>query len=114
MLIRILMVMIIILIMMIRIYMVLIRELILRIRKSMMMIRKLMVMMKRLMLMIISTEKDSSQPAMRVKRRGEKSLAGLTAEPAFKPKLRVARFSVGNCFFCPLAHHQFCPQKVTK
>ena len=36
---------------------------------------------------------------MRVKRRGEKSLAGLTAEPAFKPKLRVAMFSVGNCFF---------------
>ena len=33
---------------------------------------------------------------MRVKRRGEKSLAGLTAEPAFKPKLE--KFFVMNHF----------------
>ena len=36
-----------------------------------------------------NTENGSSQPAMRVKRRGEKSLAGLTADPAFKPKLGI-------------------------
>ena len=42
------------------------------------------------MVMIRNTENDSSQPAMRVKRRGEKSLAGLTADPAFRPKLGVA------------------------
>ena len=35
------------------------------------------------------TENDSSQPAMRVKRRGEKSLAGLIAAPAFRPKLEI-------------------------
>ena len=38
------------------------------------------------------TEKDSSQPAMRVKRRGEKSLAGLIAAPAFRPKLEIYEF----------------------
>ena len=39
------------------------------------------------------TENESSQPAMSVKRRGEKSLAGLTADPAFKPKLGILRFN---------------------
>ena len=43
-----------------------------------------------------NTENGSSQPAMRVKRRGEKSLAGLTADPAFKPKLGI--FSVRSIF----------------
>ena len=38
------------------------------------------------------TEKDSSQPAMRVKRRGEKSRAGLIAAPAFRPKLEIYKF----------------------
>ena len=55
-------------------------------------IRNLVVMM------IKGTENDSSQPAMRVKRRGEKSLAGLTAEPAFKPKLEIYKFLVRNHF----------------
>ena len=48
--------------------------------------------------LIKGTENDSSQPAMRVKRRGEKSLAGLTAEPAFKPKLEIYKFFVMNHF----------------
>ena len=51
------------------------------------------------------TEKDSSQPAMRVKRRGEKSRAGLIAAPAFRPKLEIYKFILfqfrpnKRCFF---------------
>ena len=40
------------------------------------------------------TENDSSQPAMRVKRRGEKSRAGLIAAPAFRPKLEIYEFTL--------------------
>ena len=51
------------------------------------------------------TENDSSQPAMRVKRRGEKSLAGLIAAPAFRPKLEIYKlifyqFRPNERFFC--------------
>ena len=57
------------------------------------------------------TEKDSSQPAMRVKRRGEKSRAGLIAAPAFRPKLEIYKFILfqfrpnKRCFFLHIFHH---------
>ena len=59
--------------------------------------------------MIISsmlTENDSSQPAMRVKRRGEKSRAGLIAAPAFRPKLEIYKFVLYH-FRLKMEKHKF-------